>query len=219
MGDWREVVAEQLAELERSGLRDAMSHLLVGVVGDQPLDMGLSPKSRIIFHEPDLKLGEIPTLQALHNHSQLEDFTVLYMHTKGVSSQERGYDRDAMDAWRRYMEHFCVGRWRECVASLDGCDAVGCECKASSVPKFFRGNFWWSRSPYLRALCPVAEIVLPPRLDGREREHRRKAEFWLGSNPSFKPRSMFDLGGEWSQPGYLYKHPVPPELYAGQGRG
>ena len=219
MGDWREVVTEQLASLGRSGLYGALTHLFLGVVGDQPAIPSLPPKARIIVREADLGLGEVPTLQSLHDHSQVEDFTVLYMHTKGVSFHEQGYDRAAMAAWRRYMEHFCIGRWKECVARLDTHDAVGCECMASSIPKFFRGNFWWSKSPYLRTLSPVSKIVLPPSPNGREREYRRKAEFWLGSNPAFNPSSLFDLGGEWSRAGSLYRRPVPPELYGSQGKG
>jgi hypothetical protein len=45
----------------------------------------------------------------------------LYFHTKGVS--------DALDArkqkWRRYMAHYVIDGWRECVGLLDEHDVVG----------------------------------------------------------------------------------------------
>lgn len=208
MGNWEEVMADQTAKLRESGLYDETSRIYVGVVGTQGPIVNLPEKFEILFHDPHLGHGENPTLEALHQHALKEDFMVLYMHTKGVSYQKRNYNKENMTAWRNYLEHFCIKRWRECAARLDRHDAVGCEYKEHG--RFFRGNFWWSKSSYLKKLPRVADTSM------HHRDQRRKAEFWLRDGPNFKPFSLFDLKGECSKRGYLYKHAIDPKLYIGK---
>jgi len=211
MGNWKEVVVEQTTRLRKSGLYNETSKILTGVVGTQEPIRNLPEKFKILFHNPDLIPGEIPTLEALRQHALKENFLVLYIHTKGVSwkDHKKAYNKEAMTAWRKYLEYFCIDKWRECSAFLDEYDASGCELveKMNVLPEHFRGNFWWSKSSFLRTLPPVNNIVIP------NHEVRRKAEFWLGSNPAFKPMSMFNLAGEYREKGTLYNHIIDPRLY------
>ena len=213
MGDWKEVVSEQTERLKESGLYDAASKICVGTVGPQKTIEGLPPKFEIVTHNRILGYGEIPTLEALRQHTLKDSFIVLYMHTKGVSWQEQGYNHEAMIAWRRYLEHFCISRWRECFSHLNEYDAVGCEyiegreTKRGPWPCHFRGNFWWSKSSHLKTLPPVNNITLPSS------EVRRKAEYWLGNGLNFKPLSVFNLKGECGERGYLYNNILDPALY------
>lgn len=220
MGNWKEVISEQITKLGESGLQDEAIAIRVGVVGTQELKLDLPEKFEILFHKSDLKMGEIPTMEALHQHASTEDFLVLYMHTKGVSYQEQDHKRENMAAWRRYLEHFCIGRWRECVTLLETHDASGCELVGplkmrthnSIVPQHFSGNFWWSKSSYLRKLPPVNDVANPFKKPGRLcpdrwHGHRMKAEFWIGSIPEFNPVSLFNLNLK------LYKHLTSPEQY------
>ena len=234
MGDWKEIVSEQTERLKESGLYDAASKICVGTVGSQKTIENLPPKFEIVAHNRILGYGEIPTLEALRQHALKvarsagesgecgspavpeggkDNFTVLYMHTKGVSWQEQGYNREAMTAWRKYLEHFCINKWRECSSLLNKHDAVSCEyvagweTKKGSWPCHFRGNFWWSKSSYLRSLPPLINVAIPTN------EVRRKAEYWLGSNPDFKPMSIFNLKGEYGERGYLYHHILNSALY------
>ena len=214
MGDWKEVVSEQTERLKGSGLYDAASKICIGTVGRQKTIEDLPPKFEIVIHNRILGYGEIHTLEALRQHALKEEFTVLYLHTKGVSWQEQGYSHEAMTAWRKYLEHFCIDRWRECSSRLDRHDAVGCEYKEGREtqrepwPCHFSGNFWWSKSAYLRTLPPVIDVALPSS------EVRRKAEYWLGNKPGFKPLSIFNLKGECGERGYLYNNILDPALYA-----
>jgi hypothetical protein len=189
--------------------------MYVGVVGREGRISSYLPNNfEILFHNPILAYGEVPTLAALHQQSLKDDFWVLYLHTKGVSYQEQGYDKAGMTAWRHYLEHFCINKWQECVSHLDKFDAVGCEyVKERKTPKgpfpgHFRGNFWWSKSSYLRTLPRVINIDMPST------ELRRKGEYWVGSGKDFKPKSLFNLPGEQGQRGWLYKHVLDPKTYA-----
>lgn len=213
MGNWNEVLSEQIAKLQESGLYNEAAGIHVGIVGTQKMTADLPPKFKILFHNPCLKLGEIPTLEALRQHALEDDFIVLYMHTKGVSWQEQNYSKEGMTAWRRYLEHFCIKQWKECSFLLNECDASGCEyieprdTGKGILPSHFRGNFWWSKSSYLRKLPPVHSLSIPLG------NPRRKAEYWLGNHPDFKASSLFNLKGEYGERGYLYNHVLDSELY------
>ena len=130
-------------------------------------------------------MAEIPTLNSLREHSLSEDFNVLYIHTKGVAYLEKGNTKEIVMYWRKYMEHFCIGKWKECLNALDEYDAAGCEFYGSNKhfsgnvnPPHFSGNFWWARSSYLRTLPRVEDVILP-EIHSAE---RMKAEFWIGSS-------------------------------------
>jgi hypothetical protein len=217
MGNWLEVVDDQLRELKESGLYDAASKIRMGVLGTEKEEPLLTPKTEILFHRPVLSEAELPTLECLHRDAMRSDFLVLYMHTKGVSYQKKNYNKDAMTAWRKYLEHFCIGKWRECVARLADHDASGCEYVGPrtrdtvKLPSHFRGNFWWSKASYLRTLCPVRETITKPRYPFVN--ERRKAEYWLGTGRNFKAKSIFNLGNSYSKRGFLYKNVLDPRLY------
>ena len=220
MGNWREVVEDQLRELRDSGLQEAASKIYVGMLGTEEANLPLDPKAEMLFHRPDLSEAEIPTLEALHRESMQGDFRVLYMHTKGVSYLKQNYNREAMTAWRKYLEYFCIGKWRECVGHLDEYDGVGCEyvgprtrdtMVTSLLPSHFRGNFWWSKASYLRTLCPVRETITKPKYPFADQ--RRKAEYWLGTGENFKAKSIFNLGKAYSQRGFLYRNVLRASVY------
>ena len=206
MGHWREVVLEQMTRLRESGLYDEVVKIHVGVVGNQGRISDLPEKCEIMFHNPILGYGEVPTLEALRQHALKEEFEVLYIHTKGVSWKEQGYDRNALTAWRKYMEYFCVDRWKECLARLGDYNVIGCEyvkertTSKGPFPGHFRGNFWWSLSGYLRTLPRVINVSIPST------ELRRKGEYWIGSGPTFNPFSLFNLDGEAGKRSWLYNH-------------
>ena len=201
MGHWEEVVPDQLKALENSGLYAAVDKILVGIVGTFPI--ALPSKVEVLFHYPDIRLAEIPTLNALREHSLSEDFNVLYMHTKGVSYLAKGNTKKSVTFWRKYLEHFCIGRWRECLEALNEFDAAGCEFQQIKNPHF-SGNFWWSRSSYLRTLSRVEDVVVY----GEHAIHQRmKAELWVGSNPEIRVKELFHHGLN------AYCVEIRPEIY------
>ena len=208
MGNWEEVVPDQIFALANSGLYDFADKIFVGIVGD--MSITLPSKFEIIFHYPNIRLAEIPTLNALREHALLEEFNVLYIHTKGVAYLEKGNTKEIVTYWRKYMEHFCIGKWKECLDALDEFDAAGCEFYgpnkhfSGNTNPHFSGNFWWARSSYLRTLPRVDDVVLPEMHSAP----RMKAEFWLGSgNQNIKVRELFHHGMN------PYCFEIKPEIY------
>lgn len=89
------------------------------------------------------------------------------MHTKGVTRQS-----GPTDSWRRYMGHFVVKRYLDCVKYLGYYDAVGVDfCEGPF--EHFSGNFFWTKSEYVRKL-PNLALNLDLTND------RLYAEKWIG---------------------------------------
>lgn len=211
MGDWHHVVAQQLYLLQRSGLYDFVANVFVGLVGPggiEKVTVELSDKAVFACVDKNLTKAELPTLDILHKHAQSEDFNVLYMHTKGVSWQEQGKSHESMTAWRKYMEHFCIGQWPECLAWLGTeHDAVGVQWHSMSKDTghngHFSGNFWWTTSRYLRTLPNIHDV----RVQSGDPE-RMKAEMWLGSNHGIRPKCLY------TYPHNLYLNPIKSSDYS-----
>jgi hypothetical protein len=103
--------------------------------------------SKIIFNNlsPQLETFELPTLYELYNFA-LEhlDYNILYIHTKGVT----GHINPCIEDWVRYMTHFCVTKWQQCVKTLETSRSCGVDLRTWPV-LHYSGNFWWgARVPY-----------------------------------------------------------------------
>lgn len=172
------VMLTQMSALNKSGLADAASLIVVGVNGTDcdafDLSTVVPEKSQIVVHGPHVK-SEIPTQMLIeHFVRQVDGWYVLYHHTKGVTHpNEALYDR-----WRERMENACIWNWQKCVADLDGgYEAVGChwltpeKYPAAVTSPFFGGTFWWTTTKYLKQL---------PKLPAPTWENRFEAESWIG---------------------------------------
>ena len=202
IGNWVEVVYDQVKALQDSGLYGFADKLLFGTLGDFPID--LPSKFENLFHHSDVRLYEFPILNALREHALREDFNVLYMHTKGVAYLEKGNTKEIVTYWRKYLEYFCIGKWKECLEALEEFDASGCEFYGSTLNAHFSGNFWWAKSSYLRTLPRVEDVVV----HGEHAIHQRmKTEFWVGSNPEIRVKELFHHGLD------AYCVEIRPELY------
>lgn len=204
LGDWQRVAREQLQAMLESGLYDAIDRVYVGVLG--PSVLVLPEKCEIIYTSADIAEAELPTLDHLHQRAMQQDFNVLYLHTKGVSSGLQGKNPQAQQAWRKYMEYFVVGQWRECLRELAVHDAVGVQWSPRTPTQngHFSGNFWWSTSDYLRTLPRVYDVELQPP---HNTQPRMRAEFWLGTRADIDAKSLFQYAGN------LYHEVIDPALY------
>jgi hypothetical protein len=120
----------------------------------------------------NISLYETHTINLLHKHAteSEEEFNVLYLHTKGVT---RVGDVNVSD-WMNYMIYFNIAEYKRCIDLLADYDAVGVNLQ--TMPKLhYSGNFWWSKSSYIRKLKQCEHI------------HHNSPEFWLteGKNGKF----------------------------------
>ena len=170
---WRELVADQIGSLKRSGLYEVTQRLYVSCIvkdraeADELRRMIGCDKTELIAVETDPECFEYPALEFMQAKSREEDCLFYYFHTKGVSyyggdMSDRNFRRlrRNVDAWRRMMEYFLFTEWRVAVNTLQGgYDTYGCY-RLPPYPKpyyLYAGNFWWARSDYVRRLPPFPE--------------------------------------------------------------
>jgi hypothetical protein len=169
IGDWKEILVEQMERLVSSGLYDASEGVYIGVLGKEDISGFFShyPKLQLAFSSQDVSLYERPTLYCLLEAALLHpgDY-FLYIHTKGVTRNRSACVRD----WRMLLEYFNIDCWNDCVDALDaGYDICGVNWNNQPHPHY-SGNFWWSKGGYL--------LTLPKNI-GRE---YLAPEMWIGSN-------------------------------------
>jgi hypothetical protein len=95
--------------------------------------------------EPNIFEGH--TLKLLWDRCQLEDIDVLYLHSKGVVSAS-----PQVACWREILNYYCITEWPKCVSSLSLCDVTGVQDLNSIEHNTISGNFWWSKSAYIKKL-------------------------------------------------------------------
>lgn len=121
---------------------------------------------------------ELSTLSMMYKHALENGDYYLYIHTKGASriKGNNDYKYENVENWRRIMEHFCIDNSDVCIKELENYDLVGCNYVSSGsislkVPSHYSGNFWWSKSDFIRKL---------PNLEKINNSDRFLAEFWIG---------------------------------------
>jgi len=182
---WKGVVLEHkelIDKIDLDGVR-------VGVVGGSRSDVDWvrSLGFDVGFYSENVRLFEHPTLRLLWEWCLNNDDVVGYIHTKGVS-QPRNIARNF---WRRLMNLCILEKYQWCWDLLKSCDCIGvnfCQvgrCKWSH----YSGNFWWSKSSWIRNL--------PDPVEWSKREKpgdwpfpsswsRLSAEMWLCSSNNVK---------------------------------
>lgn len=140
-------------------------------------------------------------LQKQCNESK-EDYNLLYIHGKGAGTRTIGNYH-----WRKYMEYFCIEKWKECVEKLEeGYDLVGAAFLNNPPHPYMAGNFFWATSDYIKRCVQLKdprEVDFKPQFS--EQPHMRfDAECWNGSgNPKW-----YELN-----PGPHERWYSPPETY------
>jgi hypothetical protein len=172
VNDWQEIVTEQMSRLTSSGMFANDFKLVVSVVGDIDETLKAMFPETVEFRT---SLSENDTLNYIRD--TVSDYSiVLYLHTKGVTREEKTQCRD----WRRFMEYFVIDKWEDCVLALVKHDACGVNYWDDHEHPHFSGNFWWAKGSYIKKLPPV------PAYDGTLAT-RMEAEFWIGKgNPNVK---------------------------------
>ena len=169
-----------LESISKSGLLAELDLILINNIGI-PLDLSkysmISKKIEIIQHSSDPNLFELPTLKLMHTYSQNNlGVKVLYLHTKGISYSKNDSKNPNILDWINYMLYFLVdsANYKKCFELLDSYDTLGCNYLGPPYKPHYSGNFWWSKTDYLKSLS----------IDSLNSKH--DAEWWLLSGTSNK---------------------------------
>lgn len=214
--DWEDRLTQQLNRIYNSGLYDELKeyYLVVTDVNNEKekLDILLSKYPKIILeYYSNNKLYETYAIQKVHqlglNNSNLN---VLYIHVKGVFNNLKNFKtketsqqkKESIESFIEMLEYTLIDNWKKCIDKLnEGHHIVGVNC----VYGMWWGNFWWTKSEYLKT---NREFVFDENKDSRW-----KCERWIHienpihSTPDFKPYEFYHF---WCDnyytkfPKYLY---------------
>lgn len=178
VGNWREIVTQQLLRLKNSGLYDKSDGIFVTV--------NLSDNTKLDFENiikdyPKLDIeyfienfAEYPAIKKVRELGFSGDHKIFYFHAKGVSNTYTSYNKSDINeikiknisGWKECLEYFLIDNWEKSVDLLDTYDNVGVTCNNG----WYWGNFWWSQSKHIRK---TKEVSIGSRWD---------YEAWLNEN-------------------------------------
>jgi len=167
IGNYIDVFDDLIKQIKKSGLYDKVEQIRCCVLGNSTLSFSDSFSDKIVLRKSsvDLSLYEAFTINTIREDIKVGDFNVLYLHTKGVT---KCYFTQYVNikSWVDYMCYFNITHHAKCIELLKENDTVG--VNINSKPEIhYSGNFWWSKSSYLRKLneCTIQTYNSP--------------EFWL----------------------------------------
>jgi len=172
--DYQTIVNDQVLLLRNTGLYQRADRIFYSIVGN--LNVNLPSKFECVYKESKFEIGELPMIEIIRNKAKQENFKCLYFHTKGSSSNYQNHKRENQESWRKYLEYFCIEKWKANLMLLETYDTVGTSLILSNIRWYknhYAGNFWWANSSYLKKLSNVNDI---------DSEGKFKAEMWLLSN-------------------------------------
>lgn len=158
VGDWQNIVREQLFKVKQSGLYDEAKSLWM-VVND--LENNKDKIDAFIRMYPKFQLdykttngAEAPGIRKVYEICK-EDPTlkVLYFHAKGVSNTYKTTENreicqrkiQGSRSWRECMEFFLISGWRDCIKNLETHDLA----VTTLTDTWVWGNFWWANGDFI----------------------------------------------------------------------
>eukprot|EP01036_Dinobryon_divergens_P026005 gene26005-34606_t len=195
-----DILEELLRLIHATSLGDELSNIWVLNYGDdltqresfQDQILVQFPTVTFIQRSSDPSRFEVPTLRHLHTFASgvsaiqndgdpEQDVQILYLHTKGVTYQDR---HPVVTDWTNMMLYFMVEEHRRCFHLLASgeFDTVGTNCDPDR-PTCYSGNMWWATASYIRRLTPLQW----------DQAGKVAAEFWLHYLPGEVPPRFKNL--------------------------
>lgn len=174
VGNYQKIFDEIYFQIIKSNLINQVDSINFCLVGEG--NLYFKPHKKInIYKDPYVETGEFFTLNLIKTFSDSveENYKILYIHTKGVTTA----DNPCIDDWRQYMTYFNINQYKKCFEVLDNYDSCGVDL-VNDPTIHYSGNFWWANSLYIKKLPTIEEIKFPktpPLLS-----IRHNCEFWIG---------------------------------------
>ena len=145
-----------------SGFYDACEHILAFICGHNDNIMSkLSTMSKVQIIQTNNNEMEKFSLNNYKNYIHLDNYNIVYLHTKGAShSLENTYIND----WCKICNYFTITMWKLNVILLQYYSCTGINLMSYPVPHF-SGNFWWATSRHISHLKPnIGNNYLDPEM-------------------------------------------------------
>ena len=152
------IIQRQFTKIKESGLLDRCEAIYIGYVSSIsfPCDNIINnPKVKIIVHKTSGYEGVTSNALKAFCDSDSTNSLIMYIHNRGMSHSENSPSED----WTLMMEYFIIENWKKSIDILKDKYTCGCELwshtdriNPSDFIFHYSGNFWWSRSEYIRLL-------------------------------------------------------------------
>jgi hypothetical protein len=205
MGNWKEVIAEQIGVLVDAGLT---SGIRITYLGEEEeflrycLDEARLSYD-IVASDPNLHHCETLAILEVEKLAKVEktDRPILYFHTKGVSNPGDW----GKQQWRRLMQAHVISQWQINLLHLLDHDAVGVNWIEGGT-QHFSGTFWIANPNWIRRLPGFSDYHASR---GRD---RYSCEMWIGAMQWCKAKSLAcknePFWNSWYDFGRLMPSPV-----------
>ena len=173
LNDWKKIVIEQYNNLLKSNILNIIDKVFITFLGKDKNNiqflLDLNNKFVLDQFSTNLKHYERLCLTSLYENAINNEtsFNVLYFHAKGVSRLGKEYEY--VQNWRRKLEEKLIFNYSECLNLLNEYDVLGCylthignqaQILNETHRYHFSGNFWWSKSDYIKKLPSLKHIDL-----------------------------------------------------------
>jgi len=197
INNWKEIINNILQKIKKTGLYDIIKEIRCVVLGNIDISqesLFKDDKIKVIYYSNNINLYERKILSLLYEDSQKEDFYVLYLHSKGVK-----YDGkyESITDWVNYLLYFNINYYEFIIKELKNHNTIGVNLTRRK-PYHYSGNFWWSKSEYIKTLNPhIDSNYLSP-------------EFWITQKLIDEPKKFLSL---WKSSGNHYFVKYPEKKY------
>lgn len=173
------------------------------------------------FGETNSRSEEVHTLKKMYDLAQTTDMKALYFHARGITfgirtlhdSRKKNFMQTYSNQYhkmtylsRQFLNWGVIENWKKMHEALEVYDVAGVNYH-THPSKCFHGNFWWSKSSYIKQLKDPLDISwwrnlqhsLPdnnPLTSGFSGSDRFRAEFWICNNNNVKPYNLIDISYE-----------------------
>jgi len=152
------IIQRQFEKIKNSGLLDRCDAIFIGFVGD--IDFPCKniinhSKVKIIVKKKSGNEGVTTTMLKKFCDNEKKESLIMYLHNRGMSH----YEDSPSDDWTIMMEYFIIEKWKNSISLLENKYTCGCELNShghrinyNDFIFHYAGNFWWSRSSYIKLL-------------------------------------------------------------------
>ena len=205
IGNGYKILMNQINNIIKSGLYDKLDFIFITIVGPH-IKLNNYNKIKVIYYSDNELEWEFPTIKRIKYFSDniKKKVNILYIHTKGVLNKPYSYE------WRKYLEYFLIEKHVDCLNLLFNYDCVGVNMQLyddigeNKYRNHYSGNFWWSKSEYIKLLDNIDE-----RISNNDRYYSE--HFIIGKYYSFKPNKFVSLHQSKHN---FYTHAIQKEEYS-----
>ena len=118
---YHQILESQLKRIiDNKPFYNIIKNIFIFTVGEHPLNIAREEQKLKTEHlSYDATVYEQITIRTVSRMNLENDALILYIHTKPVSYDQYPTMFEKVSAWRRYLEHFVIDKWQDCLQKIE----------------------------------------------------------------------------------------------------